>query len=64
MRIITPIPPEELKVILKKSNAAVRLEIKEAKPFHGMPRYEVIISGNKEEVEKFMEKLRLARAGG
>lgn len=64
MKIITPIPPEELEIILKKSNTAVRLEIKEAEPFHGMPRYEVIIEGDKEEIEKFMEKLRLARAGG
>ncbi|MBO8174941.1 MAG: TIGR04140 family protein [Thermococcus sp.] len=64
MKIITSIPPEELKTILKKSNAAVKLEIKEVEPFHGMPRYEVIIKGSKEEIEKFMEKLRLARAGG
>ncbi|NJE07676.1 TIGR04140 family protein [Thermococcus sp. M39] len=64
MRIITAIPPEELEIILKKSNAAVRLEIREAEPFHGMPRYEVIIKGDKEEIEKFMKALRLARAGG
>ncbi|AHF80119.1 TIGR04140 family protein [Thermococcus paralvinellae] len=64
MRIITSIPPEDLEIILKKSNASVRLEIREAEPFHGMPRYEVIIEGDKKEIEKFMEKLRLARAGG
>lgn len=62
--IITPIPPEELEIILRKSNAEVKLEIKETKPFYGMPRYEVEISGNGEEIEKFMRTLRLARAGG
>ncbi|NJE42001.1 TIGR04140 family protein [Thermococcus sp. GR6] len=62
--LITAIPPDEIELILKKSGAEVELIISEAKPFHGMPRYRVLLEGADEEIEKFMDVLRLARAGG
>ncbi|WP_335755206.1 TIGR04140 family protein [Thermococcus pacificus] len=34
------------------------------KPFHGIPRYRARIEGPEEEVERFMERLMHARAGG
>lgn len=62
--LITAIPPDEIELILKKSGAKVELVISEAESFHGMPRYRVLLKGTDEEIEKFMDVLRLARAGG
>ena len=62
--IVTAIPPEELGEIAEKSGARVSLTVEKAEPFHGMPRYRVRIEGAEEEVERFMEQIRLARAGG
>ncbi|NJE04662.1 TIGR04140 family protein [Thermococcus sp. M36] len=62
--LITAIPPAEIGAILEKSGAEVKIEIGEAEPFHGMPRYRLTIEGTEEEIERFMETLRLARAGG
>ncbi len=62
--LITPIPPEEVEEILKKSRARVIIKIEKAEPFHGMPRWKLTVEGNKEEIRKFMESLRRSRAGG
>ena len=62
--IITAVPPEELGEIAEKSGARVSLTVEKAEPFHGMPRYRVRIEGPEEEVERFMERLMHARAGG
>ncbi|ASJ12593.1 TIGR04140 family protein [Thermococcus thioreducens] len=62
--LITAIPPGELREILGKSKAGVSISVEEAEPFHGMPRYRLTIEGTEEEIERFMETLRLARAGG
>ncbi len=62
--LITVIPPGELREILRKSGAGVSISVEETEPFHGMPRYRLIIEGTREEIERFMETLRLARAGG
>ncbi|AIF70106.1 hypothetical protein PAP_08625 [Palaeococcus pacificus DY20341] len=62
--ILTAIPPNELMEILKKANVNLNALIEESEPFHGMPRWKVTLEGSEEEIEKFMEVLRLARAGG
>jgi len=64
LQITTAIPPHELEEILKKSGAGVSITVKDAEPFHGMPRWNVTVEGTEDEVERFMETLRLARAGG
>ncbi len=64
LEVITAIPPEEIREIARKSGAEVNLEFGNAEPFHGMPRYRVVVEGREEDIRKFMEKLRLARAGG
>ena len=64
LEIITAVPPEEIRLIAEKAGAGVNLEFEDAEKFHGMPRYRVIVEGPEEEVGRFMERLRLARAGG
>jgi len=61
---LTPIPFNELKEIRAKSGANVRLTHLGKVEMNGIPLNEVLIEGSPEEVERFMEKLRLARAGG
>ncbi|ASJ09335.1 TIGR04140 family protein [Thermococcus siculi] len=62
--LLTAVPPEEIREIAGKAKAEVSLNFEDAEPFHGMPRYRVTIEGPDDEVERFMERLRLARAGG
>ncbi|MCD6559855.1 TIGR04140 family protein [Thermococci archaeon] len=62
--ITTAVPPEELLEIIKKSKANIRIRIEHGEKFHGMPRWNVLIEGSEDEVEKFMDSLRKARAGG
>ncbi len=61
---ITAVPPEEVREIALASGASIFLEIREAEPFHGMPRYLVVVEGEEREVERFMAHMMRARAGG
>ena len=61
---ITAVPPEEIREIALASGASVSLKIGEAEPFHGMPRYRVVVEGEEWEVERFMRHMMRARAGG
>jgi uncharacterized repeat protein (TIGR04140 family) len=62
--LTTAIPPEEIEAIVKEKGLKVKLKFEDAEPFHGMPRYRVVIEGDKEEVDRFVRRLMLARAGG
>ncbi|WP_297093018.1 TIGR04140 family protein [Thermococcus sp.] len=64
LQITTAIPPGELGEILRKSGARVSISVEETEEFHGMPRWSVLIEGVEDEIQRFMETLRLARAGG
>lgn len=64
MIIETAIPFEELEEIRAKSGAAVRLALLGRVERNLIPLNRILIEGPAEEVERFMEKLRLARAGG
>ncbi|KUH33799.1 hypothetical protein APY94_04560 [Thermococcus celericrescens] len=65
MRTIeTPIPLEELEEIMEKSGAEVKLTVLGKIERNGIPLSRVLIEGNEREIERFMETLRLARAGG
>ncbi|WP_297435599.1 TIGR04140 family protein [Thermococcus sp.] len=65
MRIVeTPISLNELEEISEKSGANVRLTLLGKVERNGIPLGRVLIEGSPEEIERFMEKLRLARAGG
>ncbi|QDA30476.1 TIGR04140 family protein [Thermococcus indicus] len=64
MIIETVIPPEELEDIKRKSGAEVRLILLGKTERNGIPLSRVLIKGEQREIERFMEKLRLARAGG
>ena len=65
LRIIeTPIGMEELGEILKKSGADVELVFLEKIERNGVPLNVVLIRGPTPEIERFMEKLMVARAGG
>jgi len=63
-KVITALPPEEILRIKESSKARVKLEIREAEPYFTIPRWEVVIEGTEEEVEKFMNVLMRSRAGG
>ncbi|HIH72820.1 MAG: hypothetical protein PWP49_1854 [Thermococcaceae archaeon] len=63
-KLIVAIPPEELLKIKENSKAKIRVEIQEAEPFFGMPRWEIVVDGSSEEIEKFMNALMRSRAGG
>ncbi|WP_297510175.1 TIGR04140 family protein [Thermococcus sp.] len=65
MRIIeTPIPLRELNEIREKSGADVELVFLEKVERNGIPLNVVLIRGAIPEIERFMEKLMVARAGG
>ncbi|WP_297419238.1 TIGR04140 family protein [Thermococcus sp.] len=61
---ITAVPPWEVREIALASGASVSLEITEAEPFRGMPRFRVVVKGGEWEVKKFMMHMMRARAGG
>ena len=63
-KLLIPIPFNELKEIRTKSGANVRLTHLGKVEMNGIPLNGVLIEGNPEEIERFMEKLRMARAGG
>ncbi|WP_297070281.1 TIGR04140 family protein [Thermococcus sp.] len=62
--LITAIPPDEVREISLKSGAEVKVEVREGKPIHGMPRWEIVVEGKDEEVRRFMLSLMKSRAGG
>ncbi|WP_240910803.1 TIGR04140 family protein [Thermococcus sp. MAR1] len=65
MRIVeTPIPLSELEEIREKSGAEVKLTYLGKIERNGITLNRVLVEGSPEEIERFMEKLRLARAGG
>ncbi|CAD5243160.1 TIGR04140 family protein [Thermococcus camini] len=65
MRIVeTPIPLSELEEIREKSGAEVKLAFLGKIERNGITLNRVLVEGSPEEIERFMEKLRLARAGG
>ena len=65
LRIVeTPIPLNELKEIREKSGAEVKLTYFEKIDRKGITLNRVLIEGSPDEIERFMEELRLARAGG
>ncbi|WP_175059011.1 TIGR04140 family protein [Thermococcus sp. 2319x1] len=63
-KLITAIPPDEILKIKEISRAKVEIKIREAEAYFGMPRWEIIIDGSNEEIEKFMNVLMKSRAGG
>ncbi|WP_048150751.1 TIGR04140 family protein [Palaeococcus ferrophilus] len=62
--LITAVPPGEVLEILRRSKAGINIEIREGEPFRGMPRWKLRITGEKGEIERFMEFFMRARAGG
>jgi len=62
--ILTPISPTELEKIRERSGAEVKLTYLEKIERNGITLNRVLIEGSPDEIERFMEKLRLARAGG
>ena len=62
--LLTPISPEELEEIRIKSGAEVRLSLLGRVERNGILLNRVLIEGSAEEITRFMEKLKLARAGG
>lgn len=65
LRIVeTPIPLSELEEIREKSGAEVKLTFLGKIERNGITLNRVLVEGTLEEIERFMEKLRLARAGG
>ena len=65
MRIIeTAVSFEELRDIKKMSGADITLTLLKKVERNGILLNVVLIEGKAGEVERFMEKLRLARAGG
>ena len=64
MIIETAIPFDELEGIRQRSGAEVKLTLLEIFERNGIVLNRVLVEGPTEEIERFMEKLRLARAGG
>jgi len=62
--ILTPIPPNELEEIQARSGAEVKLTFLGKIERNGVTLNRILIEGRPREIERFMEKLRLARAGG
>ncbi|WP_457742231.1 TIGR04140 family protein [Thermococcus sp.] len=62
--LLTPISPEELEEIRVKIGAEVRLNLLGRIEHNGILLNRILIEGSTEEIKRFMEKLRLARAGG
>ncbi|USS40726.1 TIGR04140 family protein [Thermococcus aggregans] len=63
-KLITALPPEEILRIKDTSKAQVKIKIREVEAYFGVPRWEVVIEGTEEEVEKFMNVLMRSRGGG
>ncbi|HHH99921.1 MAG TPA: TIGR04140 family protein [Thermococcus litoralis] len=63
-KLITAVPPDEILKIKEISKARIEIKIWEAEVYFGMPRWEIVIDGRGEEVEKFMGVLMRSRAGG
>ena len=64
MIIETAVPFEELEEIRRKSGAEVKLTFLKTLKRNGIPLNLVLVEGPTKEIERFMGKLRLARAGG
>ncbi|WP_048810930.1 TIGR04140 family protein [Thermococcus gammatolerans] len=64
MIIETAIPFEELEEIRRKSGAEVKLTLLGTIERNGIVLNRVLVEGHPEEIERFMGKLKLARAGG
>ena len=64
MIVETAVPFDELEEIRRKSGASVRLTFLKTLKRNGIVLNRVLLEGHPEEIERFMEKLRLARAGG
>ncbi len=65
LRVIeTPISIEELEELKKRSKAKVELVLLGKTERNGITLNRTLIEGTPEEIERFMERLRLARAGG
>ena len=64
MIIETAVPFEELEEIRRKSGAKVSLAFLGNIERNGIVLNRVLVEGPPEEIERFMGKLRLARAGG
>jgi len=65
LRILeTPISLSELEEIREKSGAEVKLIYLGKIERNGISLSRVLIEGSPEEIERFMERLRPARAGG
>ncbi len=64
MIIETAVPFDELEKLKAKSGAKIRLVLLREFERNGIRLYRVLVEGSKEEIERFMERLRLARAGG
>ncbi|WP_297535703.1 TIGR04140 family protein [Thermococcus sp.] len=64
MIIETAVPFEELEEIRRNSGAGIKLTLLGTIERNGITLNRVLLKGPPEEIERFMEKLRLARAGG
>ena len=64
MIIETAVPFDELKEIGRKSGANVQLTLLGTTKRNWIVLNRVLVEGSPEEIERFMEKLRLARASG
>jgi uncharacterized repeat protein (TIGR04140 family) len=62
--LLTPIPLPELEELTKRAGADVKLTLIGKSERNGIVLNKVLVEGPEEEIERFMEKLRLARAGG
>ena len=62
--IETAVPFEELEEIRRKSGAGVGLTLLGTIERNGIVLNRALVEGHPEEIERFMGKLRLARAGG
>ncbi|ASJ05557.1 TIGR04140 family protein [Thermococcus barossii] len=62
--LLTPIPLTELEELAKRARADVKLTLLGKSERNGIVLNRILIEGPEEEIERFMEKLRLARAGG
>jgi len=62
--IETAVPFEELEEVRRKSGASVRLILLGTIERNGIVLNRVLVEGPTKEIERFMGKLRLARAGG
>ena len=64
MIIETTVPFEELEEIRRKSGAEVKLTLLGTIERNGIVLNRVLVEGSTKEIERFMGKLKLARAGG